>query len=67
MNLISYVVPFGDHNRVAIMSMSRISPSMTVLEEWLTVQTELDLKECQVLLIPILHPCVVDRLSSSAT
>jgi hypothetical protein len=29
----SYVVPFGDRNRVAIMSMSRTSPSMASLEE----------------------------------
>jgi hypothetical protein len=59
----SYVVPFGNRNRVAIMSMSQTSPSMAALEEWLTVQAELDLKECQVSLIPILHPHVMDRLS----
>ncbi len=59
----SYVVPFGDRNRVAIMSMSRTSPSMAALEEWLTVQAELDLKKCQIALIPILHPYVMDRLS----
>lgn len=59
----SYVVPFGDRNRVAIMSMSRTSPSMAALEEWLTVQAELDLQECQVSLIPILHPYGMERLS----
>lgn len=59
----SYVVPFGDRNRVAIMSMSRTSPSMAALEEWLTVQAGMDLRECQISLIPILNPQVMERLS----
>lgn len=59
----SYVVPFSTRNRVAIMNMSRTSPSMSALEEWLTVQAELDLKQCQVSLIPILNPNVMERLN----
>jgi hypothetical protein len=59
----SYVVPFGDRNRVAIMSMSRTSPSMAALEEWLTVQSEMELKDLQISLIPILNSHVMERLS----
>ncbi|MGH3904697.1 MAG: hypothetical protein ACRDTE_10975, partial [Pseudonocardiaceae bacterium] len=58
----SYVVPFGNRNRVAIMNMSRTSPSIAALEEWLTVQADWKLEECQISLIPILNPSVMDRL-----
>jgi hypothetical protein len=61
----SYVVPFGDRNRVAIMSMSQTSPSMAALEEWLTVQSEMHLKDLQISLIPILNRHVMERLSQS--
>lgn len=58
----SYVVPFGDRNRVAVMSMSRSAPSVATLEEWVTVQAEMDLKKLQASLIPILKPDVQERL-----
>jgi hypothetical protein len=61
----SYVVPFGDRNRVAIMSMSQTSPSMVALEEWLTMQSEMHRKDLQISLIPILNPHVMERLSQS--
>lgn len=57
------MVPFGDRNRAAIMSMSRTSPSMATLEEWLTVQLKMDLQKLQISLIPILNPHVMERLS----
>jgi hypothetical protein len=59
----SYVVPFGDRNRVAIMSMSRTAPSMAALEEWITAQSEMHLRDLQISLIPILNSRVMERLS----
>jgi hypothetical protein len=57
-----YLVPFGRLNQVAIMSMSQSSPSIAALEDWLTAQVELDLKDCHLSLIPILNPTVMERL-----
>jgi hypothetical protein len=58
----SYVVPFGDRNRVAVLSMSRAAPSVAVQEEWITIKAGMD-QQLQATLIPILKPDVEDRVN----